>query len=478
MLFNSLRFAVFFPTVILLYYLLPHRWRWVLLLAASYFFYMSWRPEYIVLILLSTGIDYFASMRMAQLPSKQGRKKYLLLSLATNLGLLFAFKYFNFLNDSARALFAALDISYGVPALNVLLPVGISFYTFQTLSYTVDVYNGKIEPERHLGRFAVYVAFWPQLVAGPIERAGNLLPQFQRKIDLDYARLRNGLLRILQGFFKKLVIADRLAIYVNEVYNNPANYDGAPIVLATIFFAVQIYCDFSGYSDIAIGAAGMMGFDLAENFRNPYFATSVTDFWRRWHITLSNWFRDYVYIPLGGNRVGRSRWYGNLLITFLLSGIWHGAAWTFVIWGALHGLYIVVENALLPSVREVAFVKALPKWLHSLLANGITLMLVVVAWLFFRANSVADAGVLIGNLFANIDGVGVFSVLETRTELALSFAVVGILFLHEWVFKNNSLELKLTQRAMPIRWVYYGSMLLLISWFGVFTNKAFIYFQF
>jgi alginate O-acetyltransferase complex protein AlgI len=340
MFFNSLEFVIFFPLVVFAYFALPYKWRWSLLLLASYYFYMCWRPEYIILIIASTLIDYFAGLRMGQV-NKKKRKKYLILSLCTNLGLLFAFKYFNFFNNSLQATFNQFNLFYNVPAFSVLLPVGISFYTFQTLSYSIDVYRGDREPERHLGIFALYVAFFPQLVAGPIERSTHLLPQFYEKHNVDYVRITNGLKLMTWGFFKKLVIADRLAIYVNQVYNAPGDFHGAHIWIATYFFAIQIFCDFSGYSDIAIGAAEIMGYRFMKNFRRPYLAQSIAEFWKRWHISLSTWFRDYLYIPLGGNRVGKWRWYYNLFVVFMVSGLWHGANWTFVVWGALHGLYLV-----------------------------------------------------------------------------------------------------------------------------------------
>jgi D-alanyl-lipoteichoic acid acyltransferase DltB (MBOAT superfamily) len=341
MLFNSIQFLIFFPVIATIYFLLPHRYRWLLLLVGSYYFYMSWKPEYIILILASTLIDYSVGLKLGSESRPAIRRRWLLLSLVTNLGLLFSFKYFNFFNDSFRQLFQMANLSYPVPALNVLLPVGISFYTFQTLSYTIDVYRGKIQPERHLGVFALFVSFFPQLVAGPIERSGNLLPQFYQKTAVDYERIISGLQRMTWGFFKKVVIADRLALLVNTVYNHPTEFSGMPLIIATYAFGFQIYCDFSAYSDIAIGAARVMGFDLMENFRQPYYARSIPEFWRRWHISLSTWFRDYVYLPLGGNRVKLPHWVFNILVVFVVSGLWHGANWTFVIWGALHGIFMV-----------------------------------------------------------------------------------------------------------------------------------------
>ncbi|MCE7945771.1 MAG: MBOAT family protein, partial [Chlorobi bacterium CHB1] len=306
MLFHSLEFIIFFPVVVAIYFLAPLRFRQFFLLLASYYFYMCWKAEYAVLILLSTGIDYVAALHMHK--------------------------------TSGRG-----NIFYEFPLFDILLPVGISFYTFQTLSYTIDVYRSEKTPERNFIKFALYVTFFPQLVAGPIERSTRLLPQFDHEHKFDANRVVSGLRLMLWGFFKKLVIADRLALYVNEVYNNPADYTGLPVIIATYFFAFQIYCDFSAYSDIAIGAARVLGFDLMKNFRQPYLAQSIGEFWKRWHISLSTWFRDYLYIPLGGNRVSRLRWYVNLMAVFLISGLWHGANWTFVVWGALHGSYFVLS---------------------------------------------------------------------------------------------------------------------------------------
>ncbi|MBW2967124.1 MBOAT family protein, partial [Candidatus Woesearchaeota archaeon] len=343
MLFNSIHFLVFFPVVIVLYYSLAHKHRWILLLISSYYFYMSWKAEYVILIMISTLVDYIAGLQIFRSQSVVRKRLFLVLSILTNIGLLFAFKYFNFFSDSVREILQVFTIQLNPLTLKVLLPVGISFYTFQTLSYTIDVYRGRIMPEKHLGIFAVYVSFFPQLVAGPIERAKNLLPQFYRKVDFDYVLVVAGLKLMLWGFFKKVVIADRLAIMVDYIYGDVTGFTGLSLIIATVFFAFQIYCDFSGYSDIAIGAAQVMGIRLMDNFKRTYLATSASDFWRRWHISLSSWFRDYIYIPLGGNRLSRFRGCLNILVVFLVSGLWHGANWTFVLWGLLHGIYLTAS---------------------------------------------------------------------------------------------------------------------------------------
>ena len=333
MLFNSIHFIFFFPIVVICYFLINPKYRWSLLLAASYYFYMSWNIKYLILILTSTIITYFSGIFIAntEMPSK--RKIILALSLISNLSILFFFKYFNFTIDSINGILNTFNSGIGLPNMKFLLPVGISFYTFQALSYSIDVYRDKIKPEKHFGIYALYVSFFPQLVAGPIERSGNLIPQLKKKHTFEYNRVTDGLKLMLWGYVKKVVVADRLAIVVNNVYNNVHSYEGASLVLATVFFGIQIYCDFSGYSDIAIGAAHTMGYDLTDNFKRPYYSKTISEFWRRWHISLSTWFKDYLYIPLGGSRVSILRYYFNIFITFLISGLWHGANWKFAIWG-------------------------------------------------------------------------------------------------------------------------------------------------
>ena len=331
MLFNSFEFAVFFIIVVLLYFALPFRYRWLHLLISSYIFYMSWRWEYIFLIVGQTVVIFYCGRNIARSEGVFRRKVWLTLSLVWSLGLLFFYKYYDFARRSLEEAGAELGMTPALPMMDVIVPVGISFYTFQALSYTIDIYTGNVEEERHFGRFALFMAFFPQLVAGPIERASNLLIQLRRNNSLDLERLSSGLALMLWGLFKKVVIADRLAIYVNQVYGDPSVHSGSTLLLATYFFAFQIYCDFSGYSDIAIGAARILGYDLMQNFRLPYLAQSIAGFWRRWHISLSTWFRDYLYFPLGGNRVGLRCWVFNIIVVFTVSGLWHGAAWTFVV---------------------------------------------------------------------------------------------------------------------------------------------------
>ena len=350
MLFNSFEFILFLPIVISLYYLVPQKFRWSLLLLASYFFYASWKVEYLVLIIASTLIDYWCGIQMGKQETKQQRKPFLILSLISNLGLLFTFKYYNFfvesLNDSIVSLMDAEQLPIWE---NVILPVGISFYTFQTLSYAIDVYKGKQEPEKHLGYFALYVSFFPQLVAGPIERFSTLTPQFKKAIKFNYSDFANGVRLIIYGLFVKMVIADNLAELIDPVYADPETYSSLSIVTSIFLYPFQIYGDFYGYSMVAIGSALLMGIKIMDNFKTPYLSKSIGEFWQRWHISLSTWFRDYLYFPMGGNRVSKGRWFYNVFVVFVLSGIWHGANWNFVIWGALFGVCLLYTS---PSPRD------------------------------------------------------------------------------------------------------------------------------
>lgn len=392
MLFNSFQFLLFYPLVTFLYFVLPHRARWALLLIASCYFYMAFVPVYILILLFTILVDYSAGL-LIEGASGGRRRLFLLASLAANVGVLAFFKYFNFVNANMAALAEFLRVSYPIPFLRILLPISLSFHTFQSMAYTIEVYRGRQPAERHLGIFALYVMFYPQLVAGPIERPQNLIHQFREEHSFDEDRFTAGLTRMLWGLAKKCVVADRLALYVNQVYDRPFDHKGLPLVVATVFFAVQIYCDFSGYSDVALGSARTMGFRLMTNFDRPYGAESIPEFWRRWHVSLSTFFRDYLYIPLGGNQVSLPRWCFNIMVTFLVSGLWHGAAWTYVIWGGLHGFYMVCSR-LTASARRA--------WLETtgLVERPIllrpfrlawTFALTSFAWIFFRATSLAAA---------------------------------------------------------------------------------------
>lgn len=478
MYFNSLHFLVFFPVVVGLYLVTPNRLRWILLLAASYYFYAAWRVEYLALIIVSTLVDYVAALAMDATENPKKRRLFLLMSLVSNLGILFSFKYFNFFNNSLRAAFAAFQIPYEIPAFNVLLPVGISFYTFQTLSYTIDVYRGHRSAEHHLGIFALYVAFFPQLVAGPIERSTRLLPQFLKKAEVSYDRTVAGLRLMLWGFFKKLVIADRLAAYVNAVYNHPGEHSGLTIVLATYFFAFQIFCDFSGYSDIAIGSARILGYDLMDNFRRPYFAKSIAEFWRRWHISLSTWFRDYLYIPLGGNRVTKWRWYYNLFIVFVISGLWHGANWTFLVWGALHGAYMIVGVASTDWRDRFCSSVGIRGRIREWIAVAVTFHLVLASWIFFRANTIQDVALLVRRMFT-VGGTKLTLAVFGRYELLLAFSAILILEVVHLMERREPITRLLDRQPTPVRWALYYAFTMAILLFGVINQKqAFIYFQF
>ncbi|QZY55488.1 MBOAT family O-acyltransferase [Crassaminicella profunda] len=491
MLFNSFGFLVFFPIVITLYFIIPYRARWIFLLGASYYFYMCWNPKYIVLIIISTIIDYFAGMMMGRTKEKKKRKKYLLLSLVSNLGLLFTFKYFNFFNESIGQIFRYFHLVYGIPDFKLLLPVGISFYTFQTLSYSIDVYKGKIKPEKHLGIFALYVSFFPQLVAGPIERSDKLLPQFYEKYRFDYDRFANGLVQMGWGFFKKVVIADRVAILVNQVYNNVTEYTGIQLIVATVFFTFQIYCDFSGYSDIAIGLARILGFDLMKNFNRPYGATSIPDFWRRWHISLSTWFKDYLYIPLGGSKTSKPRWYFNLSLTFLISGLWHGANWTFILWGCIHGFYQMVSI----STRNIrsTFVRGIKldqfPILHRLLNIIITFLLVCFAWIFFRANNLKDAIYIVTHLFEGVLEIQSIQTLSAyvsilgleKIEFFIAVGAIALMEIVQFVGRDREIYDLLNNSPIFLRWAAYYIVVFAILLFGVYGSEVdiqFIYFQF
>ncbi len=403
MIFNSLEFLIFLPIVVLLHYLLPLKYRWIMLLAASYFFYMYWDATLIYLIVFTTLVSYASAILMHKSKSRAIRNLYLLATLLTSLGVLVFFKYYNFLANSVTDTIALFGGGEFDITLDLILPVGISFYTFQTLSYVIDVYRGDIEPEPHLGYYALFVSFFPQLVAGPIERPDNLLPQLKAEHKFDRNNFVEGFGIMIVGFFKKLVVADIAAVYVNAVYNDAVNSNGLSVLIATVLFAVQIYCDFSGYTDIAIGCARMMGITLMQNFNRPYSAKTIKEFWARWHISLSTWFRDYLYIPLGGNRRGKIRRYLNVFIVFLVSGLWHGAAWTFVIWGALHGLYQII-GGVTQKPREKLCGKLgidVNSRGFGFYKQAVTFVLVCFAWIFFRANNFTDLGMIVGKLFTD-----------------------------------------------------------------------------
>lgn len=485
MLFNSFTFLIFFPVVATIYFVLPQRFRWAWLLAASCYFYMAFIPVYILILFFTIAIDYVAGILIESAAGTR-RKWYLVMSIVANVGVLAVFKYFNFLNANIHAIASVFHWPYGIAPLNLILPIGLSFHTFQAMSYTIEVYRGNQKAERHLGIYALYVMFFPQLVAGPIERPQNLIHQFYEKHELDYERVTSGIKRMAWGLFMKVVIADRLSLYVNPVYNEPKNFIGLTTIIATLFFAFQIYCDFAGYSHMAIGAAEVMGFKLMRNFNRPYLARSISEFWSRWHISLSSWFRDYVYIPLGGNRVARPRWYYNLSITFLLSGLWHGANWTFVIWGALNGFYLImgIVTADLRAAVTKAIGLAQRPALHNVVRIVITFCMVTFAWIFFRANNLMDALHVIS---ASLHRPAAHQLLpdalraEGISKYELAFDVLLIIGLMIFEAQRGVVSVAEKFRAQPawVRWPAYYAVCMSIWFFGVSGEaKAFIYFQF
>jgi D-alanyl-lipoteichoic acid acyltransferase DltB (MBOAT superfamily) len=482
MLFNSLDFAIFFPLVFIFYWIVSKNLtaRNVLILVSSYVFYGWWDWRFLSLIIISSLIDYFVGKKIYDTDSKRKKRQLLLVSLVVNLGFLLYFKYANFFIDTFVDSFALFGKELEVSTLNIILPVGISFYTFQTLSYTIDIYRGQLKPTTNPLAFFSFVAFFPQLVAGPIERASHLLPQFYKTYKFNYGQVKSGLLLMAFGLFKKMVIADRAAILVNQVYNNPSDYHGYEVVIATVLFAFQIYCDFSGYSDIAIGAARTMGFDLMKNFDSPYFSKSITEFWRRWHISLSTWFRDYVYIPLGGSRKGKYRTYFNLFAVFLISGLWHGAAMTFVIWGAIHGTIIVIEKAL-GGLRQKMFTrKGHP--LSYLIGIPITFTIVCFAWIFFRANSFMDAKTIVKQASESVPSINsIYDLGLPNHEFKLLFVAILLLLLFEIIHKRFNALKVLNKIILPVRWVAYLLIVFSVLIFGIYgedTLQEFIYFQF
>ena len=480
MFFNSLPFAFFFILSVSLLFTLPHRYRWAFLLTASYYFYMSWELSYGLILAGSTLVTYTGGLLMGKCRRPSRKKKILFICLLANVGALLFFKYFNFFSRSLNDVLHAWNMSATVPTLELLLPVGISFYIFQSTGYIMDVYQSRIAPERHLGYYALFVAFWPQVLSGPIGRAHHLMPQLKASHTFSYPRVVEGLRLMLWGLFKKVVIADTLAIYVSRVYDHLADHQGFPLMIAAAFYTVQIYCDFSGYTDMARGAARVMGVDLMENFQRPYFAKSFRDFWQRWHISLSTWFRDYVYIPLGGRRVAKWRWYYNLMITLLLSGLWHGANWTFVVWGAVHGGFIVLEYATDGFQQRIADRLCTNResvW-HNGIQVGITVVLVGIAWIFFRADSITDAWYVIGHMFLLDPGQLGFSVVGTDT-FGLSLLLIAILIMADLKERRMRLYVFLQRWPIWLRWSVYttaGWGVAIATVFGV--KQEYIYFQF
>ncbi len=471
-----------------LYFVIPHRYRWLLLLCASYLFYSYSQPGYILLLFGSTLINYYAALQMGEERVTLGiKKRYLIFCLLSNIGFLLIFKYYNFFTQSLTSFVRQYHMSLNIPELGLLLPLGISFYIFKNMSYAIDVYRGDKIPERHLGIYALYVAFFPQLLAGPIERSTRLIPQLHERFDFDYERVTKGLKLMFWGIFQKMVIADNIAPLVDAIYNHPSQYQGLPLFLGTFFYAVQIYCDFSGYSDIAIGAAQIMGYRTMDNFNRPYFSKSIPEFWRRWHISLSSWFRDYLYIPMGGNRVPVPRWYLNLFAVMLICGFWHGANWTFLVWGGIHGFYLVSSIITRPFRGYLTRMIGLDRLpiLHRSIKVLITFFLVCFAWIFFRADTISDALSIIPNLFAGWGAVFTIKAWDTmpfftdlKFEFVVSLIAIGILLFVQLMERQGNIIDRLSAQPVWVRWPAYYSLLVAILLFGNFGSKQFIYFQF
>lgn len=480
MLFNSLTFIIFLAVVLVLYYTLPQKLKWIMLLIASCIFYMGWRAELIILIVISTLSNWLLARLIYDKPEK--KKVFLIISLIINFGLLFVFKYMVFINHSFMWLYNYLGWTYPIKDFDIVLPMGISFYTFQAASYTIDVFYGKYKPERNYFKLALFIMFFPQLVAGPIERADRLLGQLFTKHKLELANISQGSKLMLMGYFKKIVIADRASVLVDAIYNSPQEYKGLPLVVATLFFTVQIYCDFSGYTDIARGVAKLMGIDLMINFDRPYFSKNIKEFWRRWHISLSSWLRDYIYIPLGGSRCSLIKKYRNIMITFLASGLWHGANWTFVLWGGLHGLYQVIgdlKNKIIPMKMDF--------FVLNIFRIIICFVLVAFAWIFFRANTISDTVYIIKNIFSGWENISNLQYLYVTFNnmglklfeiVILSVAILFLIFTEVISFKYDIHKL-LNKGPFIFRFVYYYILACFILMMGVFAGGGqFIYFQF
>ncbi len=477
MLFNTVEFWLFFVAVVAVYYGMAPRFRPMWLLGASCAFYMRWNASYIVLIGLSAVVDYTCGRLLGRTDLSDGQRKAVLVtSLLTNLGLLFTFKYWGWFHDTVGAVADLVGVAYAEPELQLLLPVGISFYTFQTMSYSVDLYKRKLaKPETNFIYFALYVVFFPQLVAGPIERAGHLLDQFRKIQVFDADRVLSGLQLAGWGLFKKVVVADRLAVYVDAVFGNVEVHNATTFLLATYAFAIQIYCDFSGYSDIAIGTARVLGIDLMRNFERPYFSTSITEFWRRWHISLSSWLRDYLYIPLGGNRHGSGNTYRNLMITMLLGGLWHGASWNYVIWGGLQGGMLSASRVTLATRDAWSDRVGIPRWLR----NGVRMVtcfhLVCFSWIFFRARTFDDAAHVVSALARLQFGVP-FVDIVTFAHAAVGVAVLVAFEIYE-ERRGDPLQ-RLARMPTVVRWTAWYALLGIVVLFGVQSASQFIYFQF
>lgn len=478
MLFNSFEFLLFFPVVVMLYFALPNKWRWLHLLISSYFFYGCWNLTYLSLIITSTIVTYYSAVLIGKtnsneaLDEKQKRKQkrlWVALCIIINIGILGFFKYSNFAVDTFATIF-----SFSADPLDILLPVGISFYTFQALSYTLDIYNEKIEAEKNIFKYALFVSFFPQLVAGPIEKANHLLPQIHTKKEFNYNRVRSGLILMAWGFFKKLVIADRLGLFVNEVHKNLAVADPVTLTFSVIFFTFQLYLDFSAYSDIAIGAARIMGFNLSDNFKRPYMSASFSEFWKRWHISLSSWFMEYLYFPLGGNRRGAGRKVFNLLVVFMISGLWHGASWNFVIWGAINGMFLIALDPLLRTKKEIGYMRRVFSGFFIMVCWGVSLI-------FFRAKTFDNAMHIFSKMgFSGSEKLYEFGLNASEFTFAI-YLLIGF-YIYELIREKKHLLPIIMKRPLPVRWLMYFIIVMatiLLGSYGLGSDdNSFIYFQF
>ncbi len=478
MLYNSFAFLLFFPIVTCLYYLIPQMWKRWYLLIVSYLFYMNWNPTYTLLLAFITLTTYVGAKQIAskKREEKQWGRILLTITLTLSFAGLFLFKYLNFINESVWAILTYMGCKIEIPHWELLLPVGISFYTFQACGYVIDVYRKQIKPEKELAIYALFVSFFPQIAAGPIGRAKDLLPQFREKHFPNRGNITKGLQWMLWGYFMKMVIADRLALYTSAIFGNIEHHTGMSILVAALFFSIQIYCDFAGYSFIALGCARVMGFRLITNFERPYMATSVQDFWRRWHISLSTWFRDYLYIPLGGSRCSKGRTRLNLMITFLVSGLWHGANWTFVIWGGLNGIFQVIGSWMKPTKERTRMALRLKKenvWLQTF-NICITFILMTVAWTFFKAQTLSDALIAINKM---IIPIGTLYKPDTSVLLYSCLGIV-ILMTCDILQERNGRHPLLENRHTMIRFLSYIALTTMILTIGVFDGGQFIYFQF
>jgi alginate O-acetyltransferase complex protein AlgI len=480
MLFNTFEFVFFYIIVLLAFFGLPQKTRWFMLLVASCIFYMAFIPAYILILGFTIVVDYIAGILIED-ATRGRRKMYLLMSLVANIGTLAVFKYYGFLNANWAQITGFTGLNLKLPALNIILPIGLSFHTFQAMSYTIEVYRGKFKAERNFGIYALYVMFFPQLVAGPIERPQNMLHQFRSQHRFLFSNVSIGLRWMLWGLFKKAVIADQLSRVVNEIYAAPQRYTGPYLILGTVFFAIQIYCDFSGYSDIAIGCAKIMDYDLMVNFKQPYFAKTISEFWSRWHISLSTWFRDYLYITLGGNRVGKARLCMNLMIVFVVSGLWHGAAWAFVIWGGIHGAYLILGMLTKPYREKMADTLGYARWPGlSFVRSLIVFLLVLVAWVFFRARSTGDAVYVVTHMLAwrGTRTETLWYLGLPRFEMMLVVLNAVLLFVVDYILVAKPALVQIWWQRRPVRWLVYVTAFYAIVFFGLFGRVDFIYFQF